>query len=921
MLKQYQKASIKALDTFCNLAQSRPIAQAFKEVTGNQYLEIDECTTPYVCMRVPTGGGKTLIATKCLRILANEYLGKAYHLVFWLAPSDKIVTQTLEALKDKRHFYRTQLDKDFDNVNVLSLKDAYRQKFDPKEELVIIVGTIQSFRAKNKDARRFYTENANYYEMLKHRDITPSMENVMKMIKPIIILDEAHKSRTDLSLDNLLGLEPSFILELTATPVTQTSKAKKIYASNILYTVNATALKKESMIKLPIVLKTLDDTRMILHEGIVKRNYLEALAKLEEMHTERYIRPINLIRADENRGDDAFTYDKIKQILLDMGIKEEEIAIQTGKLKEIDGVDLLKRECPIRYIITVDALKEGWDCPFAYVLSVVSNMESKTAIEQLIGRVLRMPYVEEKNKAELGYAYVYVASKNFESVAETIGDTLVKSGFEAFEAKISINNSDNTHDEMAEIGGLFGDGLLVKQQVDVGAEIDLELLSKPSIAPYVNYNRETEKLTIVKLPTRSKRESFVRSLQSVVPVEKQEEVKKIVDEIQSLNSSVVDMVSDFSLPLLSIEEEGELLAFEESYILDYVSIDESDIIKHASLSLDEFSIELTEHIGVIDISKDNRMYVQSLDEGASLFNDEEVSATMVEHKHGAYKSDREAHKLAVGIAKIIYDENSDILKIITSTQLNEFVYSVILQLGRDRGIDAQSLVAKKYALKRAILEKLNVLVKSSKKISFDKLLGSGKFTLSNENMVDFLPNSYNPNPDSRSSNFKKHHYTYVDKFDSYTEEYEVALYIDKLPQVTTWIRNISRDSQNAFWLQTSDDKFYPDFIIKLNNGKTVVAEYKGKMLETTDDTKEKELLGNLWASKSDELEFLMLYKRDYMEKLKGFLGKSNASVHKMIEKTVAISQSIEGYEKADKNTQEKVKELREKHAIKIQTRS
>ena len=400
MLKQYQKASIKALDTFCNLAQSRPITQAFKEVTGNQYLEIDEYTTPYVCMRVPTGGGKTVIATKSLRVLANEYLGKAYHLVFWLAPSDKIVTQTLEALKDKRHFYRTLLDKDFDNVNVLSLKDAYRQKFDPTEELVIIVGTIQSFRSKNKEARRFYSENANYYEMLKHRDITPSMENVMKMIKPIIILDEAHKSRTDLSLDNLLGLEPSFILELTATPVTQTSKAKKIYASNILYTVNATALKKESMIKLPIVLKTLDDTRMILHEGIVKRNHLEALAKLEEMHTQRYIRPINLIRADEDRGDDAFTYDKIKQILLEMGIKEEEIAIQTGKLKEIDNVNLLKRECPIRYIITVDALKEGWDCPFAYVLSVVSNMESKTAIEQLIGRVLRMPYVEEKNKTK-----------------------------------------------------------------------------------------------------------------------------------------------------------------------------------------------------------------------------------------------------------------------------------------------------------------------------------------------------------------------------------------------------------------------------------------------------------------------------------------------------------------------------------------
>ena len=235
MLKQYQKAAITALDDFCNLAQSKPLSEAFKEVTGHQYLEIDESTVPYVCMRVPTGGGKTLIAAKSLRILTNEYLNKDYHLVFWLAPSDKIVVQTLEALKDKRHFYRQILDKEFDNINVLSLKDAYRQKFDPTQELVIIVGTIQSFRTTSKDGRKFFSENANYYEMLKHRDIVPSMENVMKMVKPIIILDEAHKSSTGLSLERLLDLDPAFILELTATPVTNTNKAKKIYASNILF--------------------------------------------------------------------------------------------------------------------------------------------------------------------------------------------------------------------------------------------------------------------------------------------------------------------------------------------------------------------------------------------------------------------------------------------------------------------------------------------------------------------------------------------------------------------------------------------------------------------------------------------------------------------------------------------------------------
>jgi len=121
-------------------------------------------------------------------------------------------------------------------------------------------------------------------------------------------------------------------------------------------------------------------------------------------------------------------------------------------------------------------------------------------------------------------------------------------------------------------------------------------------------------------------------------------------------------------------------------------------------------------------------------------------------------------------------------------------------------------------------------------------------------------------------NFNKHQFKYTDKFDS-DEEYICAKYIDGLPQVTTWLKNISGDSKNSFWLQTSTDKFYPDFIIKLDNGKIIVAEYKGTHLKTNDDTKEKETIGNTWASTSTDIEFLMLYKDDYMQKLKDCIGK------------------------------------------------
>ena len=874
MLKIYQKEALTRLDNFCNLVQSKPIVEAFKEVTGQQYLEIDAFDAPYVCMRVPTGGGKTLIAAKSLRILVNEYLGRDYHMVFWLAPSDKIVTQTLEALKDKRHFYREMLDREFDNIKVLSLKEAYKQKFDPKEELVIIVGTIQSFRTASKDGRKFFEENSNYYEMLKHRDIMPSMENVMKMVKPIIILDEAHKSSTGLSLERLLDLEPSFLLELTATPVTNTNKTKKIYASNILYTVNASALKKESMIKLPIVLKTLDDTRLILQESIQKRNWLEELAKIEEMHTGRYIRPINLIRAEENRSNDAFTYDKIKQILIDdMKIPEEQIAIQTGNLKEIDGVDLLKRECPIRYIITVDALKEGWDCPFAYILSVVSNMESKTAIEQLIGRVLRMPYIEEKKNKELGYSYVYVASQNFESVADTIGETLVKNGFEAFEAKISIDRSANSNEEVSVIGGLWGDGLYEERQVEVKREeIDLDILTKKSVEPYINYNEETQKVSIIAMPTASKREAFKKNIEKMLPAEQAQELIVSVEKMEELNPVLRGKLEDLTVPCLLIEDEGELIEFEESVILEFIEVSTSDIIENAKLTLDEFDIDLKERVGMIDISSSNKIIKERVDVAESLFPASEVNEETEGHKYGSLQADNVAQKLSKSIAKIIRIEHEDILQIYGSEKLGEFIYMTIKRLESERNIPLQALVSKKYPLKKAIVKKLIRSVDEFKNMSFSKLLKISEISVDAEHVITYHSLSYKPNEDKRSEEFPKHKYRSVDRLDS-EEEYQVAKYIEGLDEVVTWVKNIPKDPINSFSLPTSKGKFYPDFILLLKNGKIVVAEYKGEHLRSNDNTKEKEMMGELWASKSENLAFLMLYVDDYKEKLTSVLGE------------------------------------------------
>ena len=68
-----------------------------------------------------------------------------------------------------------------------------------------------------------------------------------------------------------------------------------------------------------------------------------------------------------------------------MGIPEEQIAIKTADIDEIGNTDLMSERWPIRNIITVNALKEGWDCPFAYILASLANKTSKVDVEQILG--------------------------------------------------------------------------------------------------------------------------------------------------------------------------------------------------------------------------------------------------------------------------------------------------------------------------------------------------------------------------------------------------------------------------------------------------------------------------------------------------------------------------------------------------------
>lgn len=476
--------------------------------------------SPFVCIKVPTGGGKTLIAAHSAGIIFKDYLGERSDrgLAMWFVPSDAIKTQTLDNLRNRNHPYREVLDERFNNaVKVFDLSEAKAiKKDDLTDNLCIVVSTLSAFRRTDKEWLKAYQDNGAlmpHFEGLaasdfvfldkdKDGEIIYSLGNIIKLHNPFVIVDEGHNVQTELSFEMLKGLNPSFVLEFTATPKRQ---------SNVLVNISATELKKEKMIKMPIYLANKIPWQETIYEGIEKLRDLEKRAKKIKGE---YIRPIMLLQAEQDIENANKIYvEKIRKFLIEeVKIPEEQIAVQTSRQKELPEMKkLLGKECPVRYIITVNALREGWDCPFAYVLVSVSHLGARLSVEQTIGRIMRLPNAEEKSDPALNSAYIFAATQNFGQTSEMVIKGLQENGYEdivpvasgvsvsANDFKKKINDDDaaisyvNIKDKdglrkLDYVADLIGDIPVLKNQ---DAEVDFQIAEDNRIVK-IDIGREGE---------------------------------------------------------------------------------------------------------------------------------------------------------------------------------------------------------------------------------------------------------------------------------------------------------------------------------------------------------------------------------------------------------------------------------------------
>lgn len=390
---------------------------------------------PNITLKVPTAGGKTYIAALALPIIFDHLPEEQPKVVAWFVPSDSIREQTLRNLQTVGHPYHAALQRMGRTVMVADKEQALMgTNLSPahiEEQLTVLVLSAQSFATRKGDDLRSWRQNAVFaqWDNHYHYDTSERIDGAdeLSLIQwlawqhPVCVVDESHNFGSDMRTEMLRMLNPSLILNLTATPKPD---------SNIISFVDAGKLKKEAMVKLPVVLYNMESSEDVIINAKRLQESLERHAKQYGKQSGYYIRPIVLLQVEPRTGKEDANFELVRQALLKIGIPEEQVKLKLADPhNELKGVDLLSPDCPVRYIITVNALKEGWDCPFAYILAAMSNRTSPIDVEQVLGRILRQPNATRTKDPLLDECYVLTAKQDFYAAAEAVIQSLVHSGY------------------------------------------------------------------------------------------------------------------------------------------------------------------------------------------------------------------------------------------------------------------------------------------------------------------------------------------------------------------------------------------------------------------------------------------------------------------------------------------------------------
>jgi len=855
-LKNYQKQVIDDLSIFLDYIQKeKDIKEAFEQFwlkhprtpirpfpgTAIEPYKNNVPKVPNVCVKVPTAGGKTFIACNAIKTIFDAFSVAKDKAVVWLVPSITILDQTINNLKDPSHPYRQKINAHFANRVEVYDKQGLLQGTgfnitSVKEQLNIFVLSFDSLRAKNKEDRKVFQENGNLqsFEGILDDNEDISLMKVIQKLNPVVIVDESHNAESELSVEMLVNLNPSFILDLTATPRKN---------SNIISFVDAIELKRNNMVKLPVIVYNHQDKTEVINSALQLQKKLESQAKEEQKKGGRYIRPIVLFQAQPKNADDNTTFEKLKAKLIELRIPEEQIKIKTANINEIKNEDLMSPACKVRYIITVNALKEGWDCPFAYILASLADKSSSVDVEQILGRVLRQPYVQQHNFALLNLSYVLTASSKFLDTLDSIVKGLNKSGFSSKDYKVAESETSKiTSSQIDPLSQL----LLIPTQTDKPSDTSDDFLDDIDISRILpvgeNENVIDSSISEIENTALAQTEAFN---QMVSVIESNPLINFIPTEIQSLIQSYAmkdtfkEEASALEIPQFFIKKStgdifsaGEML-LEKEDLLNGFPLSRSDI----NINFDNVASELYK----VDLDETKKDYTPSF-----VRLDGEVRERVMVYILDPARKDSRVKNLTKRIVDLLGRMDP-----IPQREIEKFITRILEDFTDEQFSDFAS---HEYSYKDKIKEKIRSLSDAYAEKQFRTFIDTDKTYVKSSFK---LPLEIAPGLTSKDIGKS----LYEKEGDMNGFEEKVINEIANLPNILYWTRNIERKGfrLNGFV------NHYPDFIIQTKSGKTIILETKGDDRDNS-DSEAKLRLGNAWVQKAgSNFKYFMVFDRKQVD--------------------------------------------------------
>lgn len=887
--KVYQQQVLDSVEAYFKACHELPSPSSAFTVTterlwgrGSPYNPLSgfPADMPYFCLRVPTGGGKTWLAAKSVQ-LANTHLLRTEHsVILWLVPSKPIREQTLRALRDRLHPYHTAL-REAGPITVMDLDEAKsvtRATLDTST--TIIVATRQAFQVEEEESRKVYQSSGalmhhfdNLSPLLRAELLTEgeggerttpcSLANVLRLRRPFVVVDEAHNSRTELAFDMLARFRPSGVMELTATPDLERTP------SNVLHSVSAAELKAEEMIKLPVVLETEPNWQQCLSDAIGRRDALHKLADEERRSGAAYLRPLVLIQSEPRRaGVDTLDFERVRnELITNHGIPAAEIVVATGEEKGLEQLDadyklgIADPDCPVKFVITQKALAEGWDCPFAYILVSMASLSSATAVEQLLGRVLRQPGASHRQAKALNQSYAFVVSRNFSEAASALRDRLVAgAGFERREVAAFVTAA---KDEQARLDLEGHTGRVVVRPVAITLTEKPDLKSVPkSVRDKVSWDGKINTLTISTPLTEDEAEVLKASVNS------ESAAAAIVEAAQVSRTTAIEFFQTpaelgerFRVPQLALRIQGELQLFDDPEILEYPwDLSPYDAVPTA----DEQSalgagLKVSEG-GEIDVDSESGKVV------SRFLPDLQRDLGLV------YQPENwDEVRIATWLCRNLPEPS------LTHASKQAFVAAWLTKLLGVDGFTLARVNLQKFLIRNLLEARIRTLRKQAVGKAFQQALfgedAQLRVAVSDHYAFEFQAQAYAPSRDYDGRfghfDFRKHYYGRLGDFDS-KEEFECACWLDIQAQkghIQFWVRNLVKREGSSFFLQKADGRFYPDFLCQLPGnadaaGAVLAVEYKGA--DRWQSAEDDRMIGGLWENLSDgRCRFLMLTNKQW----------------------------------------------------------